>query len=258
MSFENKVAIITGGGQGIGAAFARLLVAQGAKVALADINVEKANELAAEINGADGTAIVVQTDVSATESCNACAAQVVEAFGGIDYLVNNAGMMMAANASDPAARSQPLHLIDEVYYHRILAVNMHSMLFMTRAVLESMKARGGGAIVNMSSLSSWQSSGAYSISKLGVNGITISLAHELAAFGIRVNAIAPGPIYTDGMKLIQSIESLSQWALSRGHPTGEIPGPELIAEAGIFLLSDKGGLINGQIVPVDGGISIRP
>jgi 3-oxoacyl-[acyl-carrier protein] reductase len=258
LSFENKVAIITGAAQGIGAAYARQLAQLGVNVVLADINVAKARTVAAEISAAGGRGLVIETDVSSSASCNDCAQAAIGEFGGVDFLVNNAGMLLASSSANPAARAEPLHTIEEAYYHRVLAINMHSVLFMSRAVVESMKSRGGGAVVNTSSIASWQNSGIYSISKLGVNGITISLARELGEFGIRVNAIAPGPVRTEGMESVRSVEQLSQWARSRGHSTGDIPGPEFVARAGIFLLSEDAKLVSGQILALDGGIIVRP
>jgi 3-oxoacyl-[acyl-carrier protein] reductase len=251
MTFKNKVAIVTGAAQGMGASYARLLAKHGAKVVLADINVDSANKVVKEITAAGGTAMAVKTDVGASESCKDCAAAAIEAYGGIDYLVNNAGLLSAAMLP-------PLHLIEEKDYQRVLSVNMHSCLFMIRAVLESMKARGGGAIVNTSSIGSWQAAGIYSLSKLGVNGITINLARELGQYKIRVNAIAPGTVDTPGMNPLMTVEQMSQWGTMLGRPNGEVAGPDLIAQVGVFLLSDEAHYLNGQVIPVDGGIMIRP
>jgi 3-oxoacyl-[acyl-carrier protein] reductase len=251
MSFKDKVAIVTGAAQGMGAAYARLLAERGASVVLADVNADMAGEVAAEIAAAGGKALAVATDVGSPQSCDACVASAVKAFGGVDYLVNNAGLLSAA-------RLPPLHLQDLADYERVMAVNMHSVLYMARAVLETMKARGGGAIVNTSSIGSWQASGVYGLSKLGVNGLTFSLARELAPYNIRVNGIAPGTVDTPGMHPILTVEQMSQWGSALGRPTGEVAAPVLIAQVGAFLLSDEAHYVNGQIIPVDGGIMIRP
>jgi 3-oxoacyl-[acyl-carrier protein] reductase len=248
MSFKDKVAIVTGGAQGIGLAYAELLAERGARVVVADINADKAAEAAGKI-GAGAKAVA--TDVASVESCEACARAAIEAFGGVDYLVNNAGLLSAA-------RLPPLHAMDLADYHRVLGVNMDSVLVMTRAVLESMKARGGGAIVNTSSIGGWQATGIYGLSKLGVNGLTIALARELGPSNIRVNAVAPGTVNTEGMQPIMSVEQMSQWGAMLGRPTAEVAGPRLIAQAGVFLLSDDAHYISGQILAVDGGIMVRP
>lgn len=250
MSFSGKVAVVTGAAQGMGAAYAHLLAAKGVAVVLADLNLDKAAAVAAGIESAGGRALAVQVDVSSAAACNACAAAAVEAFGRIDYLVNNAGMLSAATLP-------PIHLLSETDYQRVLGVNMHSVLFMTQAVVPAMQAAGGGAIVNTSSIGSWQTTGIYSISKAGVNTLTVNLAHALAPLNIRVNGIAPGTTDTEGMQPIMSVEQMGQWAQMLGKPTAAVATPEMIARAGIFLLSDDACYINGQIVPVDGGVAVR-
>lgn len=250
MSFSGKVVIVTGAAQGMGRAYARLLAEQGAAVVLADLNLAGAAEVAESISATGGKALAVQVDVSDAEACNACAAAAVDAFGRIDYLVNNAGMLSAATLP-------PIHELGAADYQRVMGVNMHSVLYMTQAVLPALKAVGGGAIVNTSSIGSWQTTGIYSISKAGVNTLTVNLAHALAPFNIRVNAIAPGTTDTEGMQPIMSVEQMSQWAQMLGKPTADVATPEMIARAGIFLLSDGASYINGQILPVDGGVTVR-
>lgn len=250
MSFKDKVAIVTGAAQGMGAAYVRLLAEQGAAVVVADLNLGKAEEVAAALRAGGAKALAVKVDVGSVASCKACADQAVASFGRIDYLVNNAGMLSAALA--PA-----LPDISEEEYLRILAVNMHSVLYMTQAVVPAMKAAGGGAIVNTSSIGSWSKNGIYSVSKAGVNVLTVNLAQSLAPLNIRVNAIAPGTVDTEGMKPIMSVEQMAQWGQMLGRPTAEVAVPEMIAQAGIFLLSEAAAYINGQILPVDGGTVVR-
>lgn len=250
MSFNNKVAIVTGAGQGMGAAYARLLAEQGAAVLLAEINIAKAEEIAAEIVAKGGRAVAVQVDVADPASCTACAREALVRFGRIDFLVNNAGLLSAATA--PALPEIPV----DQYLH-VLAVNMHGALYMTQAVVPAMKEAGGGGIVNTSSIGSWMKTGVYSVSKAGVNALTVNLAQSLAPFNIRVNAIAPGTVNTPGMTPIMSVEQMSQWTRMLGNPTGQVAEPEAVARAGIFLLSDAAAYVNGQILPVDGGTVVR-
>jgi 3-oxoacyl-[acyl-carrier protein] reductase len=251
MSFQNKVAIVTGAAQGMGAAYARLLAAKGAAVVLADIDFDKAADVAAAIAASGGKALAVRLDVADPDACIECARQAVQAFGRIDYLVNNAGLLSAARAAP-----LPDLPIDE--YLRVMAVNTHSCLYMTQAVLPAMKAAGGGAIVNTSSIGAWMSNGVYALSKLAVNGLTINLAHALGGFGIRVNAVAPGTTNTEGMKPLMSVEQMAEWGTKLGRPNTDVAQPEAIATVGIFLLSDEAAYVNGQVLAVDGGIAIRP
>lgn len=250
MSFENKVVIITGAAQGMGAAYSRLLSQRGVSVAVADINLALAESVVAEITEAGGKALAVKVDVGSPESCKECVAAAVAAFGKVNYLVNNAGLLSAALMP----QLQDISLDD---YQRVMSVNMHSVLYMTQAVVPELRKQGGGAIVNTSSIGSWQATGIYSVSKAGVNTLSVNLAHSLAADNIRVNAIAPGTVDTEGMKPIMSVEQMAAWAKMSGQASGQVAGPELIAQVGVFLLSDEAAFVNGQIFPVDGGTVIR-
>ncbi|MDB5867881.1 MAG: glucose 1-dehydrogenase [Polaromonas sp.] len=183
-------------------------------------------------------------------SCKACAEAALQAFGRIDYLVNNAGLLSAARL--PAL---PELAVDD--YLKVMAVNMHSVLYMTQAVTPAMKAADGGAIVNTSSIGAWLKSGIYSVSKAGVNALTVNLSQALAPSNIRVNAIAPGTVNTEGMQPLMSVEQMGMWAKSLGKAVGEVAGPEVIARVGVFLLSDDAHYVNGQIIPVDGGTVVR-
>jgi 3-oxoacyl-[acyl-carrier protein] reductase len=247
--FKGKTAIVTGAAQGMGRQYVRLLAEAGANVVLADVQEDVAKQSARDIGHADQL-LVVKTDVGSIEACNACAAAAVQRFGGVDYLVNNAGLLSAA-----AHRS--LIEVDPQTYLSILNIMTHGMLWMTRAVFPSMKARGGGAIVNISSIGAYQATGLYSVAKVGVNALTISLSHELAAHNIRVNAIAPGTVDTEGMKPLMTVEQMAQWGRMGGRPTDHVADPAEIARVGLFLLSDAASYVRGQILPVDDGQQIR-
>ncbi|MDE2462617.1 MAG: SDR family oxidoreductase [Alphaproteobacteria bacterium] len=247
--FQGKTAIVTGAAQGMGREYVRLLAEAGANVVMADINADVARKSANEI-GAHDQLLVVKTDVGSIDACNACARAATERFGGIDYLVNNAGILSAA-----AHRS--LIAVEAETYLKIINIMTHGMLWMARAVFPSMKARGGGAIVNVSSIGAYQAAGLYSMAKLGVNGLTINLAHELAEHNIRVNAVAPGTVATEGMQPLMSVEQMAQWGRMGGRPTDRVAGPEEIARVGLFLLSDAASYVRGQIIAVDDGQQIR-
>lgn len=247
--FRGKTAIVTGAAQGMGREYVRLLAGAGANVVLADINPDVAEQTVRDL-GFGEQLLVVKTDVGSIDACNACAAAAHERFGRIDYLVNNAGLLSAA-----AHRS--LIDVDPQIYLSVLNIMTHGMLWMARAVVPAMKQAGGGAIVNVSSIGAYQAAGLYSIAKVGVNALTISLAHELAVHDIRVNAVAPGTINTEGMSPLMSVEQMAQWGRMGGRPTDRVAHPAEVARVGVFLLSDAASYVRGQIVAVDDGQQIR-
>src|SRR5690606_37068521 len=154
------------------AAYARALAREGAAVAIAEIDEERGRRVAAEIDSDGGRALFVRTDVASAESAARLAEQVVAAFGGIDYLVNNAAIFAGM-------RREGLLTVDYDYYRRFMDVNMHGALVVTRAVYRHMAARGGGAIVNQSSTAAYEAGNYYKIAKTGLNALTIGLAREL-------------------------------------------------------------------------------
>lgn len=247
--FQGKTVIVTGGAQGMGRQYVRLLHEAGANVVVADVNEAVAAETIAMLGGEDRL-LFQHTDVSSTQAADACAAAAAARFGRIDGLVNNAGLLSAA-----AHRS--LIAVDLDVYHHVLGVMAHGMLYMARAVVPAMKARGQGAIVNTSSIGAYQAAGLYSLAKVMVNGLTVQLAHELAADNIRVNAVAPGTVATEGMQPLMSVEDMAAWGKIGGRPTERVAAPEEIARVGMFLLSDAASYVRGQIVAVDDGQQIR-
>ena len=246
--FTDKVAIVTGAAQGIGEAYARALAAEGAAVVVADLNADKGTLVAKGIEADGGKAIFVSTDVSSPDSANAMAAATVESFGGIDYLVNNAAIY-------GDMKLDVLINVDWDYYKKFMSVNLDGALVCTRAVHKQMAARGGGAIVNQSSTAAWLYSGFYGLAKVGINGLTQQLAHELGWSNIRVNAIAPGPTDTEATRTVvhaDYIDSLTdKLALKR------LGTPDDMVGACLFLLSDEARWITGQILNVDGGQVFR-
>ncbi|MCU1357231.1 MAG: putative short-chain type dehydrogenase/reductase [Acidimicrobiales bacterium] len=247
--FDGKVAIVTGAAGGIGEAYARALAAEGASVVVADLDEERGEKTAADIAGSGGgDAVFVALDVSDATSTTAMADATVDRFGGIDLLVNNAAIY-------GTMKFDLLITVDWDYYRKFMSVNMDGALHCTRACYQHMAARGGGAIVNQSSTAAWMYSGFYGLAKVGINGLTQQLAHELGGQGIRVNAIAPGPTDTEatraqvgeGMigKLVKDL------AIKRpGTPTDMVG-------ACLFLLSDEAAWVTGQILNVDGGQVFR-
>ena len=246
--FEGKVAIVTGAAQGIGEAYAKALAAQGAAVVVADLNLEAGEGVAAKMIADGGQAMFVQCDVSDAASAQAMAERTVEEFGGIDLLVNNAAIYgdMAFDL---------LITVDWDYYKKFMSVNLDGALVVTRAVWPHMQARGGGSIVNQSSTAAWLYSGFYGLAKVGINGLTQQLAHELGGMGIRVNAIAPGPVDTEATR--KQAGDAAKDIVKQQLAIKRMGQPEDMVGACLFLLSDEASWVTGQILAVDGGQVFR-
>ena len=247
--FRDRVAIVTGSGGGIGQAYAEGLAAAGASVVVADINVDGARAVAEGIAGAGGSAVAVAVDVADPASATTMAEEATRHFGGLDYLVNNAAIF-------GQMQLDLLLTVDWSYLERFLAVNMLGALNCVRACHPAMRARGGGAVVNQSSTAAYLYAGFYGLAKAGVNSITQQLAHELGGQGIRVNAIAPGPIDTEASRTVVPDvflkPILDSLAIKRQGQPDDLVGLCL------FLLSDQASWITGHIFNVDGGQIVRP
>lgn len=248
MSFENKVAIVTGAAQGIGKAYAEALAEKGASVIVADINEEAGKATAAGIEAAGGKATFIKCDVSSAESANALAEQTVATYGGIDLLVNNAAIY-------GAMQFDLLVTVDWDYYRKFMAVNFDGALVMTRACYPHMQNRGGGSIVNQSSTAAYLYSGFYGLAKVGINGLTQQLAHELGGMNIRVNAIAPGPTDTEATRT--QAGDAAKDIVKNSLALKRMGQPEDMVGACLFLLSDEASWVTGQILAVDGGQIFR-
>lgn len=248
MRLEGKIALVTGGASGIGAATARRLAAEGARVGIGDVNEEGARAVASEL---DGLAHVL--DVTDVESVNAAVAAVQDALGPIDVLVNNAGTDLFSFfvKTDPGL------------WDFVLGVNLRGTLAVTHAVLPGMQERRQGAIVNVSSEAGRvgsQGSAVYSAAKAGVIGFTKAIAREAARYRVRVNAVAPGPIETPLLNAAPVVygevgERLKQGMIDATQ-LGRAGEPEEVAAAIAFLASEDASYITGQTLNVSGGLSM--
>lgn len=251
---DGKVAIVTGaGGRGnsIGRAYGLGLASAGAAVVVADINGDGARAVADEINAAGGRAVGVRVDVTDPDSARAMADAATSTFGGVDILVNNAALM---------AELGTLHVADIALeeWNRILAVNLSGALVCAQAVIPSMRARGGGRIVNQTSGGAFPATSIYGIGKLALVGLTTTLAKQLGKEGINVNAIAPGNVTSDAGRMLVPDESpfirfLEMTVASRPRGT-----PDELVGTLLLLCSAAGAWITGQVIHVDGGWVIRP
>lgn len=242
MKLQDKIAIVTGASQGIGLACAQRLVAEGARVMLADIRAEGA-AAAASLGQA---ARFFGADVSRKAEVDALVQATLDAFGRIDILVNNAGVTHAADFLD----------LEEDDFDRVLRINLKSMFLCSQAVARSMVKQGSGSIINMSSVNAEltiPNQVPYVVSKGGVNQLTRVAAISLAQYGIRVNAIGPGTILTELAKqAVLGSPEARRTILSRT-PLGRCGEPEEVAAIAAFLASDDASYMTGQTLYADGG-----
>jgi NAD(P)-dependent dehydrogenase (short-subunit alcohol dehydrogenase family) len=249
---KGKVAIVTGGGGGIGGATARALAREGASVLVVDINEEAAGSVAGGIRDAGDIAESLRADVSEENDVEAVVAGAVERFGRLDVLHNNAALTDSEFLSADTAVTE---LSLEVW-ERTLAVNLSSQMLMCKHAVPIMVDQGGGSIINMSSgasLKGDRTRTAYGVSKAGVNALTLYVATSHGKKGIRANTILPGLVITDAVRAHLKEEMLA--SLSKATLTPSVGQPEDIADVVVFLASDESRYITGQMLAVDGGMS---
>lgn len=247
MAFEGKVAIVTGGGSGIGEAIAKDLAANGVKVVVSDINLDGAKRAVGGIEAAGGTASAFEANTAVAEDSVRTVEFAVATYGKLNYAVNNAGI---GGKAAPAAEVE----VDD--WDRVININLNGVLYGLRAQIPAILAAGAdeGAIVNMASIHGTVAaigSGAYTAAKHGVVGLTKNAAAEYGPQGLRINAV--GPAYIRTPLLEQYLDSAGFAALEAKHPLGRLGKPEEVANLATFLLSEKASFMTGSYVLVDGG-----
>ena len=249
MRFAGKCAVITGAGAGIGRVYAQALAGEGAAIAIADIDAGAGEDAVAEIASHGGRAVSIVTDVADDAQVERMAAEAVRAFGGIDILVNNAGLHLMEYAA-------PCTQLERAKWRRLLDVNVTGALMCAAACRPSMRERGGGVIINQSSMAAYSPSGAYAVSKLALNGLTMALAAEFAPDNIRVNGIAPGLVDSEAaMRTLPDQIKEQVWASQLIKRPGRMTD---LAAMLLFLCSDDSSFITGQTLIIDGGTTRRP
>lgn len=251
MELEGKIAIITGAAQGIGRSCAERLASEGARVVLADIDTVEGQAATEAIGDA---AVFHRTDMRDMSSVLAMADLAQSRFGGIDILVNNAAVALNGVVDE----------IDEDRWAAVIDLNLSGVWRGMRACVPVMRQRGGGSVINMSSvqgLRGFEGWPAYAAAKGGINALTAQTAVDLAPAGIRVNAVAPGTILTPmNEKIFADLPDggaalKEEW--NRAHPIGRFGYPGEVADAVVFLASDRSSFITGEVLRVDGGLAIR-
>jgi 3-oxoacyl-[acyl-carrier protein] reductase len=244
LKLKGQVALVTGAAQGIGKAVALLLAEEGADIAISDVNFEKAEETAKEIEALGRRSMAIRANVAVFDEVEKMVQAVIERFNQIHILVNNAGI----------ARDKLLLRMSEEDWDLVLDINLKGTFHCTKAVIRYMSKQRGGKIVNIASVVGQMGNAGqanYSASKAGVIGLTKTTAREFASRGINVNAIAPGYIVTP---MTEALPEKAKEDLKRMIPMERLGQPEDVAQAVLFLVSEASNYITGQVINVNGGI----
>ena len=250
---DGKVAVVTGGAHGIGRASAKALAAEGARVAIGDVDEPDGRACAEEIVDAGGGALFVRTDVTSMDDVRALVGAAVDRWGRLDVMFNNVGVAIAGSAAE----------ISEDEWSRVIDVNLTGVWRGMRVAIPIMLETGGGSIVNSSSVQGhvgfigWS---AYAASQGGIDALTRQAAVEYASRGIRVNSIVPGTILTEmNERILREVDDpdalQAEWRTM--HPVGRVGTPEEVAAVVVFLASDESSFVTGESLRVDGGMVVR-
>jgi NAD(P)-dependent dehydrogenase (short-subunit alcohol dehydrogenase family) len=245
---QDKVAMVTGGASGIGRATSLIFAREGAKVAVADLNLEGCDETVAMIKKAGGEAFSVKCDVAKTDQVQAMVGQVVKTYGRLDCGFNNAGVAPTGGGR--------IGEIDEADWNFVVSINLTGVWLCMKYEIAQMLQQGGGVIVNTASIMGLvgeRRTGAYCAAKHGVVGITKTAALEYAKKNIRVNAVCPGSTMTPMMMRGFEQHPEREEAYKASHPLGRLGTPEDIGEAVMWMCSDEASFVTGLALPVDGG-----
>jgi NAD(P)-dependent dehydrogenase (short-subunit alcohol dehydrogenase family) len=249
LRLDGRVTIVTGGAGGIGAAVCHRMAIRGAEVAVCDVDIEAATQIAASVREAtDQQALACQLDVRSPGSCSSCVDSVVADFGRLDFLVNCAGITRRLDAASTS----------EEVWHELMEVNLHGVVRMCLASRSLLIEHPGGAVVNLGSTSgavAVANSAAYGVTKAGVHQLTRALAYEWAEVGVRVNAVAPTIVETPMTADVRQNPSYMEAKLA-AIPMHRVVQPEEVAEVVTWLCSPSAAMVTGQVVFVDGGFTI--
>lgn len=249
MRFRGKTAVITGGAIGFGRAFARALTTDGADVAIMDIDTETAERTAAELTAQGARVIAVPCDVADEQQVDTAVRATIEKFGGIDILINNAGRhLMRYN--------QPFGMLSRADIRELFDVNVIGVINCTLACRDSMRERGGGVVLNISSMAGFMNVSPYGVSKLAVRGLTVAFASELSPDRIRVNGIAPGLMNTENA-LADLPHALVDDIVRERQLVHRLGTMDDVVSAMLYLCSDDASFITGETLKVSGGYPLN-
>ena len=249
MRLKDKVSLITGGGSGIGKATAKLFAREGAKVVVADIDINAGSEVAQQITGDGGEATFIQVDVSHAADAERMVQRAIDSYGRLDILFNNAGIL-----------GEPLDKLTEQRWRREIDIMLTGPYLACSYAIPLMKRQGNGNILNTSSIAAFSAGGrgpAYATAKSGLLMLTKYLARALAKNNIRVNCICPGSVDTNLSRVLSEEEQRARQANRFSNvPMGRAARPEEIASVALFLVSDESSYVTGAALVVDGGASL--